>query len=113
MAKGGVRKAVAEAHVVLTNPTHFAVALRYERGQDEVPVVVAKGATVTMIVEAPGLQLTAVGRALGNAGVGDVVQVMNAQTRTTVEGVVEGPGRVRVTLRRPVTSTAQQAANVR
>jgi flagellar biosynthetic protein FlhB len=29
--------------VVLTNPTHFAVALRYERGQDEVPVVVAKG----------------------------------------------------------------------
>ena len=79
----------------------------------QAPVVVAKGATVTMIVEAPGLQLTAVGRALGNAGVGDVVQVMNAQTRTTVEGVVEGPGRVRVTLRRPVTSTAQQAANVR
>jgi flagellar biosynthesis protein FlhB len=31
--KGGAR----------TNPTHFAVALRYERGQDEVPVVVAKG----------------------------------------------------------------------
>jgi len=34
---------VAEAHVVLTNPTHFAVALRYDRGQDQVPVVVAKG----------------------------------------------------------------------
>lgn len=41
--KGGARKAVETAHVVLTNPTHFAVALRYERGQDEVPVVVAKG----------------------------------------------------------------------
>ena len=41
--KGGARKAVESAHVVLTNPTHFAVALRYERGQDEVPVVVAKG----------------------------------------------------------------------
>jgi flagellar biosynthetic protein FlhB len=41
--KGGFRKAVAEAHVVLTNPTHFAVALRYVQGQDMVPVVVAKG----------------------------------------------------------------------
>jgi flagellar biosynthetic protein FlhB len=29
--KGGFRKSVATAHVVLTNPTHFAVALRYER----------------------------------------------------------------------------------
>lgn len=41
--KGGVRKAVQSAHVVLTNPTHFSVALRYERGKDDVPVVVAKG----------------------------------------------------------------------
>lgn len=39
----GMRKSVAEAHVVLTNPTHFAVALRYDRGRDQVPVVVAKG----------------------------------------------------------------------
>lgn len=41
--KGGFRKAVAGATVVLTNPTHFAVALRYEQGRDSVPVVVAKG----------------------------------------------------------------------
>ncbi|GAO40545.1 flagellar biosynthesis protein FlhB [Sphingomonas changbaiensis NBRC 104936] len=41
--KQSARKSVGTAHVVLTNPTHFAVALRYERGQDEVPVVVAKG----------------------------------------------------------------------
>ncbi|SNS85057.1 flagellar biosynthetic protein FlhB [Sphingomonas laterariae] len=37
------RKAVAEATVVLTNPTHFAVALRYRPGFDAAPVVVAKG----------------------------------------------------------------------
>lgn len=30
--------------VVVTNPTHIAVALRYEAGEDEAPVVVAKGA---------------------------------------------------------------------
>ena len=31
------------ADVVVTNPTHFAVALRYERGRDAAPVVLAKG----------------------------------------------------------------------
>ncbi|MBV9829021.1 MAG: EscU/YscU/HrcU family type III secretion system export apparatus switch protein [Alphaproteobacteria bacterium] len=35
---------VPEATVIVTNPTHFAVALRYERGKDPAPVVVAKGA---------------------------------------------------------------------
>ncbi|OYY73091.1 flagellar biosynthesis protein FlhB [Sphingomonas sp. 28-63-12] len=47
LAKRNMRKAVTEAHVVLTNPTHFAVALRYDRGRDQVPVVVAKGRGVT------------------------------------------------------------------
>ena len=47
--KGGARTAVMEAHVVLTNPTHFAVALRYERGRDQVPVVVAKGRGATAL----------------------------------------------------------------
>lgn len=41
--KGGFRKSVGTAQVVLTNPTHFAVALRYDSGKDQVPVVVAKG----------------------------------------------------------------------
>lgn len=49
MAKRNMRKAVASAQVVLTNPTHFAVALRYERGKDQVPVVVAKGRGVTAL----------------------------------------------------------------
>lgn len=40
---GSARKAVAEASVVITNPTHFAVALRYRPGQDAAPVVVARG----------------------------------------------------------------------
>lgn len=43
IVKGGFRKAVATAHVVLTNPTHFSVALRYDSANDQVPVVVAKG----------------------------------------------------------------------
>lgn len=34
---------VKEATVVVRNPTHFAVALKYEPGKDAAPVVVAKG----------------------------------------------------------------------
>ena len=34
--------AVPEASVVITNPTHYSVALKYERG-DTAPVCVAKG----------------------------------------------------------------------
>lgn len=34
---------VPKAAVVITNPTHFAVALRYERGKDAAPICVAKG----------------------------------------------------------------------
>jgi flagellar biosynthetic protein FlhB len=43
LLSGSARKAVTEAAVILTNPTHFAVALRYRPGQDAAPVVVARG----------------------------------------------------------------------
>jgi len=32
-----------DATIVVTNPTHYAVALKYRRGIDEVPIVLAKG----------------------------------------------------------------------
>ncbi|MDD9908472.1 MAG: flagellar type III secretion system protein FlhB [Ahrensia sp.] len=35
---------VGTATLILTNPTHLAIALRYKHGQDNAPVVVAKGA---------------------------------------------------------------------
>lgn len=41
-ARKRMMAAVPEASVVITNPTHFAVALKYERG-DNAPVCVAKG----------------------------------------------------------------------
>ncbi|MCC6671635.1 MAG: flagellar biosynthesis protein FlhB [Planctomycetes bacterium] len=37
-------EAIPKADVVITNPTHFSVALRYERGRTAAPEVVAKGA---------------------------------------------------------------------
>ncbi len=43
-ARQRMMQAVPEATVVVTNPTHFAVALRYEPGATQAPEVVAKGA---------------------------------------------------------------------
>ncbi len=34
---------VKTADVIITNPTHFAIALKYERGKDKAPVILAKG----------------------------------------------------------------------
>jgi flagellar biosynthetic protein FlhB len=36
-------QAIPEADVVITNPTHFAVALKYEQDSGKAPIVVAKG----------------------------------------------------------------------
>jgi flagellar biosynthetic protein FlhB len=43
LAKRRVAKAVASADVVVVNPTHYAVALRYDDKTDAAPMVVAKG----------------------------------------------------------------------
>jgi flagellar biosynthetic protein FlhB len=42
-AKKRMIAAVPDATVIITNPTHFAVALKYESGQTAAPVCVAKG----------------------------------------------------------------------
>jgi flagella basal body P-ring formation protein FlgA len=60
------------------------------------PTLVAKGATVTMIFEAPGMSLSSVGRALAEGGEGDSIAVLNPTSYRQVVGVVTGPGIVKV-----------------
>jgi len=43
MARSRQMRRIPEASVVVTNPTHFAVAIRYRRGIDPAPIVLAKG----------------------------------------------------------------------
>jgi flagellar biosynthetic protein FlhB len=43
MASMRMMQAVSDADVVVTNPTHYAVALSYKEGTNNAPVVVAKG----------------------------------------------------------------------
>jgi flagellar biosynthetic protein FlhB len=42
-AKKRMIAAIPDAHVVIVNPTHYAVALKYESGKMRAPVCVAKG----------------------------------------------------------------------
>jgi flagellar biosynthetic protein FlhB len=56
---------VPRATVIITNPTHVAVALRYRRGEDAAPVVVAKG------VELIALRIRQIARQHGIAIVED------------------------------------------
>jgi flagella basal body P-ring formation protein FlgA len=60
------------------------------------PTLVAKGANVTMVFEAPGMQLTAVGRALAEGGEGDSITVLNPTSYRQVSAVVVSAGTVRV-----------------
>lgn len=43
-ARSRMMAAVPKADVVVTNPTHYAIALKYDQEKMDVPVVVAKGA---------------------------------------------------------------------
>ena len=61
------------------------------------PVVVAKGQTVTMTFEAPGVQLTAMGRAMSEGGIGDTVTIQNPVSFRMITGIVTAAGTVRAT----------------
>ncbi len=59
------------------------------------PVVVAKGTIVTMTFEAPGVTLTASGRAMNEGGLGDTITVQNPASFRQISCIVTGPGAVR------------------
>jgi flagellar biosynthetic protein FliR/FlhB len=44
MASSRMMQAVPDATVDITNPTHLAIAIKYEQGGDNAPMVVAIGA---------------------------------------------------------------------
>jgi flagella basal body P-ring formation protein FlgA len=61
------------------------------------PIVVTKGQTVTMTFDAPGVNLSAVGRAMSEGGIGDTVTVQNPASFRMINGVVTAAGTVRAT----------------
>lgn len=60
------------------------------------PAVIERNATVLMLIDGPGISMTAQGRAMAPAARGETVPVMNLASRNVVEAEAIGPGRVRV-----------------
>lgn len=65
------------------------------------PELVQRNETVTLIYEVPGITLTVRGKATQGGAEGDVISVLNEQSKRTVQGVVAGPGRVVISTRGP------------
>ncbi len=62
----------------------------------QAPSLVKRNRTVTMIYEMGGLTITTYGRSLGEGASGDLVEVMNTDSKMKVMGVVTGPDQVTV-----------------
>ncbi|HEX3710644.1 MAG TPA: flagellar basal body P-ring formation chaperone FlgA [Pseudolabrys sp.] len=71
------------------------------------PALVQRGESVTLVYRVPGITLTVRGKASEAGAEGDVISVLNEQTKRSVQGVVTGPGRVLISNRSP-----QLAANI-
>ncbi len=70
------------------------------------PDLVSRDQGVMLIYEAPGLYLTGRGKALDSGTEGDIVNIVNLQSKRTVQGVVTGPGQVTITAPGPRLTTA-------
>jgi flagella basal body P-ring formation protein FlgA len=65
------------------------------------PDLVTRDQNVTLIYESSGLYLTIRGKALEGGTEGDVVNVLNLQSKRTVSGIVVGRGQVSVAISTP------------
>lgn len=61
------------------------------------PRLIRRGDTVTLVVNSGGIEVRALGRALGEAGAGERINVENSGSRRTLQGLVRKNGEVDVT----------------
>ena len=62
----------------------------------QMPIAVAKGSVVDMNYSTGALTLLARGRAMQSGAIGDTIDILNPRSSRTVQGVIEGPNRVRI-----------------
>ena len=58
------------------------------------PETVKRDDNVTLVYQVPGISLLTRGKALESGGEGDLINVLNLESKRTLQGVVVGPGRV-------------------
>jgi flagella basal body P-ring formation protein FlgA len=60
------------------------------------PEMVHRDDSVSLVYEVPGILLTTRGKAIESGAEGDVINVLNIQSKRTVQGIVTGAGRVTI-----------------
>jgi flagella basal body P-ring formation protein FlgA len=90
--------AVHDAAAAIGQSARRAIALGQPIAAGDIgqPVMIAKGATVVLMMDTPGLSIAAQGLALGSGGRDDTIQVMNPLSRAVMEARVTGPGRATI-----------------
>jgi flagellar basal body P-ring formation protein FlgA len=58
------------------------------------PELVARNQSVAMVYEVPGILLTVRGKALEGGALGDVINVLNVESKRTIQATIIGPARV-------------------
>lgn len=97
LAPGAARGALRPRDVVGMEAARRLVAGSVVRSSDIVrPQLVRRGEPVTISIRSGTLVITTIGRALGNGAAGASVRVVASATNRTLDGIVEGPGAVRV-----------------
>jgi flagella basal body P-ring formation protein FlgA len=65
------------------------------------PDLVQRDQAVTVVYQSAGLYLTTRGKALDSGTEGDIVNVLNPQSKRTVTGIVTGRGQVTIQIATP------------
>lgn len=108
------RNVVTEAERLIgMAPTRTLVAGKnILAGEVRPPRIVTKGSIVMMLLKTPHMVLTSKGRALEHGAKGDVIRVMNTQSKTIVEGEITASGTILVTTAAFAPTLAPQTAGV-
>lgn len=75
------------------------------------PILIERGEKVTVNYEMPGMKLTTRAQAMDSGAVGDVIDVMNLQSRRIVPATVLSRGQVRVHTTNPIVASLNSEIN--
>jgi flagella basal body P-ring formation protein FlgA len=99
-----VRRPKSEGGAIATIAEAVGLAARHELRPEQPlrtadlmkPDIVQRNDTVTIVYQAPGVVLTLRGLAQSSGALGDLIGVLNADSKRIVQGVITAPGRVTV-----------------
>ncbi len=97
LARVGDGVAIDAEELIGMSPRRTLTADQPVRRSDlRLPIVVHRGDGIAMVLEAPGLQVTARGRALEDGAMGETIRVVNVDSNRTIDALVTGPNTVSV-----------------